>query len=471
VDARSIRRHWFVRIVLPAVAFPGAATLLALLPSGVSTTSAALAYVVAVMVAAAAGGVSAGLLASALSFLGLNFFFTPPEHTLRVDKLEDLVALGVFIAVSGFVATLLSAVLKQRIRAERREQEAKLLHHFGTRLLAGRPVDEVLREFAQSVVRLFDLARCEVRIEAMNSLVVEERANEPGAEGSPIVVPMVARERVIGQISVVRTSSRTPVSEDEEEVLRTFAAQIALAIEGARLAEEARRAQVDAETSNMRAALFSSVTHDVRTPLASITASVDNLMDPEAHLSAEDRVELLKTIRQEADRLNRLVGNLLHLARVRAGGLEPVKRSESVNDVIEGVVARLQPVLEGREVRLMVRDLPEIPFDVDQIDQVITNLLENAIRFSRPGSPITVTTARWRDTVQVRVTDQGVGIPPADRERVFEPFVRGNTAREGGTGLGLSIARALVRAHGGRIWIEGAPGGGTAVTFQLPVGG
>jgi two-component system sensor histidine kinase KdpD len=471
VDARSIPRHWFVRILLPALALPGAATLLALLPSGVSTTSAALAYVVAVMVAAAAGGLAAGLLASVLSFLGLNFFFTPPEHTLRVDKLEDLVALGVFVAVSGFVATLLSAVLEQRTRAERREQEAKLLHHFGTRLLAGRPVDEVLREFAQSVVRLFDLARCEVRIEATDTLVIEEQSNESEGERAPTVVPMVARDRVVGQISVARTPSRPPVSEDEEDVLRTFAAQIALAIEGARLAEEARRAQVDAETSNTRAALFSSVTHDVRTPLASITASVDNLMDPEAHLNAEDRVEFLKTIRQEADRLNRLVGNLLHLARVRAGGLESVKRSESVNDVIEGVVARLQTVLEGREVRLMVRDVPEVPMDVDQIDQVITNLLENSIRFSGPGSPITVSTARWRDTVQVRVADQGVGIPPADRERVFEPFVRGNTAREGGTGLGLSIARALVRAHGGRIWIEGAPGGGTAVTFQLPVGG
>lgn len=450
---------------------PGAAALLALLPMGVSTTSAALAYVVAVMIAAAAGGIAAGLLASVLSFLGLNFFFTPPEHTFRVDKLEDLVALGVFVAVSGFVATLLSAVLKQRTRAERREQEARLLHHFGTRLLAGRPVDEVLREFAESVVRLFDLVRCEVSIEAPDSFVIEEESKEPGDEGSPTVVPMVGRDRVVGQISVVRTSTQPSVNKDEEDVLRTFAAQIALAIESARLAEEARRAQVDAETSNTRAALFSSVTHDVRTPLASITASVDNLMDPQAHLSAEDRRELLKTIREEADRLNRLVGNLLHLARVRAGGLEPVKRSESVNDVIEGVVARLQPVLEGHEVRLMVRDLPEIPFDVDQIDQVITNLLENAIRFSRQGSPITVTTARWQDTVQVRVVDQGVGIPPVDRERVFEPFVRADTAREGGTGLGLSIARALVRAHGGRIWIEGAPGGGTAVTFELPVGG
>ena len=471
MDARSIRGQWFVRIVLPAVVLPAVATLLALLPTGVFTTSAALAYVVAVMIAAATGGIAAGLLASVLSFLGLNFFFTPPEHTFRVDKVEDLVALGVFVAVSGFVATLLSAVLKQRTRAERREQEARLLHHFGTRLLAGRPVDEVLGEFAVSVVRLFDLVRCEVRIDTPNPLVIEERSNQPGSEGAPTVVPMIARDRVVGHISAVRTASGPPVGEDEEDVLRTFAAQIALAIEGARLAEEARRAQVDAETSNMRAALFSSVTHDVRTPLSSIIASVDSLSDPQARLTGEDRLALLKTIRQEADRLNRLVGNLLHLARVRAGGLEPVKRAGSVNDVIEGVVARLQPVLEGREVSMMVRDLPEIPMDVDQIDQVVTNLLENAIRFSRAGSPIIVTTARWQDTVRVRVADQGVGIPPDDRERVFEPFVRGDTEREGGTGLGLSIARALVRVHRGRIWIEEAPGGGAAVTFELPLGG
>ena len=471
MDARSSLRNRFFRVAFPAVALPGAATLLALLPSGVSTTSAALAYVVAVMIAAAFGGIAAGLLASVLSFLGLNFFFTPPTHTFRVDKLEDLVALGVFVAVSGFVATLLSAVLRQRARAERREQEARLLHHFGNRLLAGRPVDDVLREFAESVVRLFSLVRCEVRIEAPDTLVIEERPNQEGGEGEPTVVPMVARDQTVGRITVVRAPSQPPVTEDEEDVLRTFATQIALAIEGARLAEEARRAQVDAETSNMRAALFSSVTHDVRTPLASIIASVDNLSDPLARLTAEDRSELLKAIRTEADRLNRLVGNLLHLARVRSGGFEPVKVSGSVNDVIEGVVARLQPALEGREVRVMVRDLPEIPIDLDQIDQVITNLLENAIRFSRPGSPITVSTAQWQRTVQVRVADQGMGIPPGDRERVFEPFVRGNTGREGGTGLGLSIARALVRAHRGRIWIEGAPGGGTAVTFELPLAG
>jgi two-component system, OmpR family, sensor histidine kinase KdpD len=470
VNARRFVRLGFWRIALPAVVAPGVVTLLTLFPSGVSTTMAALAYVVAVMGAAATGGIAAGLVASVLSFLGLNFFFTPPRHTLRVDKLEDLVALGVFVAVSGFVATLLSAVLQQRTRADRREQEARLLHHFGNRLLAGRPVEEVLGEFADSVVRLFDLARCEVLVEATGSLVVEERSADTVA-ASPTVIPMATGDRVVGQISFFPSASRGSLSDEEVDVLRTFTAQIALAIEGGRLAEEARRAQVDAEASSMRAALFSSVTHDLRTPLASITASADNLSDPQARLSQTDRLELLSTIRHEGDRLNRLVGNLLHLARIRAGGLEPVKRSASVNDVIEGVIARLQPQLEERDVRLMVREVPEIPMDIDQVDQVVTNLIENAIRFSERGSPISVSTARWRDTVQVRIADQGVGIPSEERERVFEPFVRVDGAAEGGSGLGLSIARALVRAHGGRIWIEGAPGGGTLVTFQLPTRG
>jgi two-component system sensor histidine kinase KdpD len=440
------------------------------LPSGISTTTAALGYVVAVMVAAAAGGIGAGVMASVLSFLGLNFFFTPPRHTLRVDKLEDLVALGVFVAVSGFVATLLSAVLEQRSRAERREQEARLLHHFGNRLLAGQPVEEVLGEFAESVVRLFEVARCEIRVEPTGSLVVEERPDEQ-LRGAPTVVPMMARDGAVGHIALFPSASRGPLSDEDQDVLRTFAAQIALAIQGARLAAEARSAQIDAEASSMRAALFSSVTHDLRTPLASITASVDNLSDPEAHFSEKDRVELLKTIRHEGDRLNRLVGNLLHLARIRAGGLEPVKRWASVNEVIEGVIARLQPQLDERDLRLMVRDVPDVPMDIDQVDQVVTNLIENAIRFSERGSPITVSTVRWRDTVQVRIADQGVGIPSEDRERVFEPFVRADGAREGGSGLGLSIARALVHAHGGKIWIEGAPGGGTLVTFQLPTKG
>lgn len=452
-------------MMVAAVLMPGGATLLALLPGEISTTSAALAYVLAVMAAAAAGGLVAGLIASALSFLVLNFFFTEPLRTFRVNKGEDIVALLVFLAVSVVVASLLSVTIEQRARAERREGDARLLQNIGTRLLAGRPVQEVLRDFAGLVVHRFGLARCEILIDGESPVVVEDSA--PGAFGEPSVVPILAGDRAIGQIEALPRSSR--LSGEEEAVLRAFAAEVALAFEGARLSAEAGRARTDAETSRMRAALFSSVTHDLRTPLASITASVTNLLDPGANLEEPGRRELLETIHQEADRLNRLVGNLLHLARMRAGAVEPVKRAMSVNDVVEGVVARLQRLFEAREVRLLFReDLPEVAMDGDQIDQVLTNLLENAAQFSRKGSPITVSTARWHDAVQVRVADHGSGIPATDRERVFEPFVRRDGSGDRGTGLGLSIARALVEAHGGKIWIEGTPGGGTTVIFELP---
>ena len=243
-------------------------------------------------------------------------------------------------------------------------------------------------------------------------------------------------------------------------------------MERLRLADEARSAQVDAEDSRLRAALFSSVTHDLRTPLASITAAVTSLQDEQAAFTPGDRTDLLDTIRQEADRLNRLVGNLLNLARMRAGALKPEKEPAAIEEVIEAVLARLQPMLAGREVRLMMReDLGEIPMDVLQMDQVLTNLVENACKYSPVGTPITVVASSWHDSVEVRVADRGRGIPEDERQRVFEPFVRGDNDPRAGSGLGLSIAQAIVVAHDGSMWIESTPGGGTTVAFRLPRGG
>jgi two-component system, OmpR family, sensor histidine kinase KdpD len=272
-------------------------------------------------------------------------------------------------------------------------------------------------------------------------------------------------------VAVIRTygrPDRAPLGEEERHLIATFTAQMALALEGKRLADVARDAQVDAERSSLQAALFSSVTHDLRTPLASITASVTGLQEGDVDLSDRDRLDLLETIRQEADRLNRLVGNLMDLSRLRAGALVPSKRPTPIDEVIEGVLARLEPLLRGRQLNVMIREnLPDVPMDVLQVDQVLTNLLENAAKFSPAGSEITVQAARWEDSVQVRVADRGRGLPPELRERAFEPFVRGDVGA--GTGLGLAIARAIVTAHGGSIWIEDAPGGGTAVVFRLPV--
>jgi two-component system sensor histidine kinase KdpD len=250
-------------------------------------------------------------------------------------------------------------------------------------------------------------------------------------------------------------------------VIRTLASQTALAIDGIQLASEAQRARVDSETNRSRAALFSSVTHDLRTPLASITASVTSLLDDDAQVGADAQRELLETIRQEAGRLNRLVGNLMDLSRIRAGALTPSKVSVAVDEVVEGVVARLGPMLAGHELVLLVRDdVPEIPLDVVQIDQALTNLIENAARFTPAGREITVAVGRWRSGVEIRVSDRGPGIPPEDRQRMFEPFVRGE--HSSGTGLGLAIAKAIVEAHGGSIRIGDAPGGGTVIVVDLP---
>ena len=463
-----LRSSTALRIVAPSVLLPAAVTSLAALPIRVSTASAATAYVLAVIGAAIVGGSGAGLLASVLSFLALNFFYTPPLYTLSVRKTEDLVALVVFLLVSTVVGTLVSRANAQRQRAERREREARLLQHLGTRLLSGDSPGSVFESFGRALVDLTGLARYEVIIEPdgrVEAAAGQMREEDMTSEDFPLSVGA----ELVGTVRIYSTTDAPAIGDEERHLIRTFTSQMALALEGKRLADVARGAQLDAERSGLQAALFSSVTHDLRTPLAAITASVTGLQDPDARLGPEARRELLETIRQEAHRLNRLVGNLMDLSRLRAGALVPSKRPTPIDEVVESVLARMEPQLQGHRLNIALRDdIPEVPADVVQLDQALTNILENAAKFSAPGSQITIQAARWQDTVQVRVADQGTRIPPELRERVFEPFVRGD-GEAAGTGLGLAIARAVVVAHGGTIRIEDAPGGGTAVVFHLPL--
>jgi two-component system sensor histidine kinase KdpD len=332
---------------------------------------------------------------------------------------------------------------------------------------------QVLQELASATLELFDLARADVRAE-VDGVPLEVTASHPGSpeDGQSAVVPLLAAGRSFGSLIAVRRAGAGPYGDAERELLRAFAAQAALALERARLDADARRAGFDAETSRLRASLFSSVTHDLRTPLASIKAGVTSLLDEDVAYDDVQRRELLRTILEETDRLNRLVGNILHLARVRAGGLSLAKELTPIDDVIEAVVRRMRPALSEFRVRTIVRpDLPAAWLDPVLIDQVMTNVLENAVRYSPRGGEITIAASPWHGAVRVRVADQGPGIPVEDRERVFHEFYGRESERaRGGSGLGLAIARAVVAAHGGRIWIEGAPGGGTAVTFEIPVG-
>lgn len=297
-----------------------------------------------------------------------------------------------------------------------------------------------------------------------------ERAASGEDEGEVVTVPLVAEGIPVGRIELVGTPV-SGIGGTEETVLDTFAGQLALAIERARLGQEAASARLEADTSRSRAALFSSVTHDLRTPLASITASASSLLDDEVDFSPDQHQELLRTILEESQRLNRLVGNLMDLSRLRAGDLSPSRDAIPVDELISSVVGRLRPALAGRTVRVQIReDIPPVSMDAVQMDQVLTNLLENAVRFSPPGTEIGITALRWQNLLEIKVADRGPGIPIEERALVFDEFYRKDVGdRRGGTGLGLAIARAIVSAHGGTMRIEDTPGGGTTVALRIPL--
>jgi two-component system sensor histidine kinase KdpD len=456
--------HGLGRAVLLAFSGPFVVTLLAPVERPRPVTFVALLYVLAVVVAAALGGAAAGVGASILSFLALNFFFTPPLHTFTVGSLADLVALVVFLVVSVVVGLLLSTALSARSRSEQRELEARLLNELVTRLLSGETTERVLGHFADQFVKTFGFARCEIATNFTDP-VVAERQGELGS-GEPYEIAIEARDHAIGTMRVVPRAGGE-LDEGERDLVHVFAGQLALALESMRLSVEVKRAELDAEASRLRATLLSGVTHDLKTPLAAITASVTSLLDGSG-FTDEQRAEHLDTIRSEAERLNRVVNNLMDLSRLRVGALVPSKVTGSIEEVIESVVSRLRPLLDGRPVQLQLREeLPEISMDVVQMDQVLTNLIENAAKFSPHGTPVSISAVGHPGGVRVTVADRGLGIPKEDRERVFEPFETGH--RQGvGTGLGLAIAKAVVVAHGGRMWAQDAPGGGAAITFELP---
>ena len=450
------------------VAAPAAAVGIALAIGSLNLAAATSVCMLGVVVAAGIAGPASGVLAAVLSFLGLNFFFTEPHHTLAVRDAGDVVSLVAFLLSALIVGVLVSAVRAERARAERRATEAEVLHRATERFISSEPLSIVLDGLAEALVSLFDLRRCEIE----TTLARGGATTTDGTEaGQSLAIPLTARSGSLGTLTIERAADRDPLSGAELGLIRTVANQTALAIERAVLDDEVRQARLDAEANALRAALFSSVTHDLRTPLSSIKASASGLLAEGAHYSEEERRDVLRTVVEEADHLNLIVANLLDLARMRSGALVPTTQPILVEEVIGSVLQRMQRSLEGVTVRTTIRpDLPAVDADPVQVGQVLTNIIENAARFSPDGGTIDISAARWRSSVQVRVTDQGPGIPAEDRDRVFEEFYRRDAGRaRGGTGLGLAIARAIVHAHGGTISVGRSPTGGTAVTFELPI--
>ncbi len=255
----------------------------------------------------------------------------------------------------------------------------------------------------------------------------------------------------------------------------TFVDQATAVIERARLRRESLQVEVLQRTDALRAALLSSVSHDLRTPLASIKAAASSLLQEDVQWDDEARRSFALAIECEADRLNRLVANLLDMSRIEGGALKPEKEWYPVDELIHDVLGRMQPLLQGRSVQThLPDDLPPVELDYLEIDQVLTNLLENAVRYTPAGSPIEVSVEVNGNQMVISVADRGPGIPPADKERVFDKFYRvlgtqTKTTLPPGSGLGLAVSKVLVEAHGGRIWVEDREGGGAVFRFTLPL--
>jgi two-component system sensor histidine kinase KdpD len=256
----------------------------------------------------------------------------------------------------------------------------------------------------------------------------------------------------------------------------TFLDQASSVIERVRLRQEHVQMQVLQQTDALRAALLSSVSHDLRAPLSSIKATTSSLLQEDVRWDENTQRSSLQAIEREVDRLNRLVGNLLDLSRIEGNALKPEKEWYPLDELIYDVLGRMQPLLHDRLVQTSLpQDLPPIEVDYLQIDQVLTNLIENAVRYTPAESPIEISARVEGELVSVSVADRGPGIPPAKSERIFDKFYRvldmqRNGTHPRGSGLGLAVCRGLIEAHGGRIWVKNRASGGAVFSFTLPMG-
>jgi two-component system, OmpR family, sensor histidine kinase KdpD len=293
----------------------------------------------------------------------------------------------------------------------------------------------------------------------------------PSAEA--LYLPLVAARGTVGVLGVLPVQPRRVLPPEQVALLETFASQTALALERALLAEEAQQAQLQVETERLRNSLLSSVSHDLRTPLTAITGATSTLLEEERRLDAPTRRDLLHMVHEEADRLTRLVSNLLAMTRLESGAIQVQKAWQPLEEVVGAALTRLDAPLRDRPLTThLPADLPLVPLDSVLIEQVLINVLDNAIKYTPPDSPLALSAWTTDGAVTVEVADQGAGLPPGEEQRVFDKFYRAQRpGASSGAGLGLTICRGILEAHGGHIWAENRPGGGTALRFTLPLTG
>jgi two-component system sensor histidine kinase KdpD len=457
-------------------------------------------YLLGVVVIATAFGRAPAVVAAVLSVATFDFAFVPPRFTFRVSDAQYLVVLAVMLAVAVITGTLTARLRDQREAARQGERRTAALYRLthdlavrsGAREVLQAAVDRIAEMFGTSVAASVAVGdRNTLEIMVGDASVLEAPPDRAAAEwayanGQPagilsripadaqgVHVPLVAGARTLGVISLGRIDPKSLDQPERWELLRALSGQTALAMERCRLAEDAERARGDVEAERMRSALLSSISHDLRTPLAAITGAASSLRSEGDSLPAAARRELSEAISEEAARLNRVIGNLLDMTRVESGTLRVKKEWHSVEEIVGAALARLEPQLAGREVRVSLpADLPLVPTDDVLLETVVRNLVENAAKYSPSQSPLEVVGMIEGEALRLDVADRGAGLVPGEERRVFEKFYRGEASRAlQGVGLGLAIVKGIVEAHEGSIEAVNRSGGGTVFTVRIPLDG
>ena len=457
-------------------------------------------YLLGIIVVSMRFGFGASLCATVLSVFSLDFFFVPPYFSFAVSDLSHIVMFLVMFVVAVVVSNLTRRVRLQADAARYRERRTASLYNMSRELAATRATGNLSAVAAQHVHDVFEAKVAILLPNAegpLENVAVGEKSFTPDQKERGVVewvwshdkvaglgtdtlpsaralyIPLRGAQGVVGVLGVLPHDPSRFNDVEKRALIDVFANQIGSSLERAHLAEQAQRAHLQVEAERLRNSLLSSVSHDLRTPLSVITGSASALLESESTLTPVARRDLIETVHEEAQRLNRLVRNLLDMTRLESGAVHVAKEWQEIEGVVGAVLSRLDDQLRGRTVTVhLPPNLPLVPIDGVLIEQLLINLLENAVKYTPKGSPIEISAHADEHNLVVEIADRGPGVPAEQADKIFEKFYR--LPREqstGGAGLGLAICRGIVEAHGWRIWADNREGGGALFRFTLPIEG
>jgi len=473
-----------VRLVLPYVASAAAVVSLVAVYRAilvVNPTTVALTFLVGILMVSAYWGLRPAIFMALVATLAFNYYFLPPIGTFTIADPQNWVALTAFLVTAVIASELAERARREAHRAHERRRETEQLYRFSQQLLTSDIAAELLNAIPRFIVEGFGVASAALLLPNRPDIYRSDSATHVldvqdlqfvcmrgeakiDTEARVAIVPLRLGVRVVGSMGVAGASL-------SRQTLEALSGLIAIAVERASAMEKLSKAEAARESEQLRSALLDSVTHEFRTPLTAIKASVTSLLSNPG-LDGTQRLELLTVINEESDRMDRLVGEAAEMSQLDAHQVELHLGAHQIQESIDDAIARLAPVLAKHVVSTVLPEkLPPVRIDVHRICEVVSQLLENAAKYSPPGSPIQIAGEVKNRFLMISIADRGPGIEDFDQSLIFEKFYRGRNQRlqVQGTGMGLAIAKAIVEAHGGEIGVTSQPGHGSVFYFTLPL--